>query len=136
MLVKIALLKYNKFESNLSPVTAWEDEISISFLPKWVGYGLPREQKEIIDTPCWLLGKIACLKTMSLRATSKETRLGGNLCRKRRKPANYWASVTENGNVPYLNWNDEQAKLNDNSDDNANPNYGSVSRGSVWQNPG
>ena len=43
--------------------------------------------------------------------------------------------MTENGNVPYLNWNDDRAKLNDNSDDNANPNYGTVSRGSVWHNP-
>ena len=44
-------------------------------------------------------------------------------------------SVNEDGNVPYLNWLDDRPKLNANWNDNANPNYGGASRGSVWQNP-
>lgn len=72
---------------------------------------------------------------MSLRAASGEISFPAeNLCRIRRKSANC-GSVSENGNVPYLNWNDGEAKLNANYDDNANPNFGSVSRGSVWHNP-
>jgi len=45
----------------------------------------------------------------------------------------FFGAVSENGNVPYLNLNDDKPELNDNSDDNANPNFGSVSvsRGSL-----
>jgi hypothetical protein len=41
------------------------------------------------------------------------------------------SSVNANGNVPYLNLNDDELYLNANYDDNANPNYGSVSFGSI-----
>ena len=43
-------------------------------------------------------------------------------------------SVHGDDHVPYLNWNDTNPELNANWNDNANPNYGAASRGSVWQN--
>lgn len=53
--------------------------------------------------------------------------------RRIRKKPTIFCAVSENGNVPYLNLNDETPELNNNSDDNANPNFGSVSvsRGSI-----
>lgn len=49
---------------------------------------------------------------------------------KRREPAK-GCSRNENGYVPNLNLNEDKPELNYNNEDNANPNYGSVSRGSV-----
>lgn len=72
---------------------------------------------------------------MPLRAASEEISFKKNLYRIGRKSANC-GSVSENGNVPYLYWNDDMPQLSDNFDNNANPNYGSVSRGSVWRNLG